>query len=173
MTRTLRFLSIVIPSLALATGVAAQQTTTAPHPQHPAAQHQGTHSGMDFDVDKTIHHFVLYEDGGAIDVGVKDKADKKNTDAVRAHLKEAATMFGQGHFEAPEAVHAPASVHGVESLVKFKDKIKYTYSETPLGGRVDILTTDKDALAAVHAFLKFQIDEHKTGDNATPAKRKK
>jgi hypothetical protein len=172
MTRTIRLLSIVIPSLALATGVAAQQTAAAKHPQHPAAQHQGAHGAMGFDVDKTIHHFFVYEDGGAIDVGVKDKADKTNMDGIRAHLKEAATMFGQGHFETPEAVHAPAAVHGVENLVKFKERIKYTYTETPLGGRVDIFSTDKDALAAIHAFLKFQIEEHKTGDKTTPTKRK-
>jgi hypothetical protein len=110
---------------------------------------------MGFDVDKTIHHFFIYEDGGAIDVVVKDKADRTNLDGIRAHLKEAATMFGQGHFETPEAVHAPTAVHGVENLVKFKDKIKYAYTETPLGGRVDIVTTDKDALPRSHAFLKY------------------
>jgi hypothetical protein len=29
---------------------------------------------MGFDLDKTAHHFYLYEDGGAIDIAVKDAA---------------------------------------------------------------------------------------------------
>jgi hypothetical protein len=48
-----------------------------------------------------------------------------------------------------------------------KDAIRYQYVETPNGGRVDIVTTDKEALAAVHAFLTFQISDHKTGDSTT------
>jgi hypothetical protein len=42
--------------------------------------------------------------------------------------------------------------------------IRYQYVETTNGGRVNIVTSDADALAAVQAFLKFQIAEHKTGD---------
>ena len=41
------------------------------------------------------------------------------------------------------------------------------YVETAKGGRVDIVTSDPAALAAVHQFLKFQIAEHKTGDPLT------
>jgi len=41
---------------------------------------------MGFDQDKTTHHFYLFEDGGAIDVSVKDSADAKNRDAIRGHL---------------------------------------------------------------------------------------
>ena len=170
MTRNIRLLSIVIPSVMLVAGVSAQHPTGT---QHPTAQHQGAHPVMGFDIDKTAHHFYLYEDGGAIEVSVKDKNDKTNLDGIRTHLTEAAMMFTHGHFEAPEAVHAPASVAGLEDLIKLKDKVKYVYVETPMGGRVDIVTTDKDALTAVHAFLKFQIEEHKTGDKTTAAKRRK
>ena len=38
------------------------------------------------------------------------------------------------------------------------------------GGRVNILTSDPHALAAVHTFLTFQIAEHKAGD-PTPCRR--
>jgi hypothetical protein len=33
------------------------------------------------------------------------------------------------------------------------------------------VTADADALAGVHAFLRYQIVEHKTGDPLVPRKR--
>ena len=33
---------------------------------------------MGFDQNKTTHHFYLYDDGGAIDISVKDASDTKN-----------------------------------------------------------------------------------------------
>ena len=139
------------------------------HDRGPQSHHAAM--AMGFDQDKTAHHFYLYEDGGAIDVTVKDAADTKNRDAIRSHLPHIATMFGQGNFETPMLVHDTKNVPGVAALSKFKDAIKYTFAETPAGGRVDIVTTNRDALAAVHEFLTFQIRDHKTGDPVTVRKR--
>jgi hypothetical protein len=33
------------------------------------------------------------------------------------------------------------------------------------GGRIRITTNNKEALAAVHEFLRFQIADHQTGDS--------
>jgi hypothetical protein len=52
-----------------------------------------------------------------------------------------------------------------------KDAIQYRYEDTPAGGRVSITTTDPGALAAVHAFLRYQIAEHKTGAPTVPQSR--
>lgn len=52
------------------------------------------------------------------------------------------------------------------------DKVAYRYRDTGMGGRVDIVTKDADALAAVHEFLAYQIKEHQTGDPLTVTKRK-
>jgi len=138
--------------------------------------HQGTgaHAAavMGFDQDKTAHHFYLYEDGGAIDVGVKDQADSTNRDAIRSHLPHIAKMFGEGDFEAPMLVHERKDVPGASDLARLKDKLTYTYVQTPKGGRVDIVTKDPAALAALHKFLTYQIIEHRTGDSAVPAKRR-
>jgi hypothetical protein len=41
---------------------------------------------------------------------------------------------------------------------------RYVFEETPNGGRVVISSTDKHALNAIHCFLRFQIEEYKTGD---------
>jgi hypothetical protein len=126
---------------------------------------------MGFDQEATTHHFRLYEDGGTIEVTANDPADVKDRDAIRSHLPHIAVMFGSGNFDAPMLVHDSAHVPGTSAMVERRDRIRYTYVETANGGRVDIVTTDTQALAGVHAFLAYQIAEHKTGDLATVSKR--
>jgi len=119
---------------------------------------------MGFDQDKTVHHFYLYNDGGAIDIAVKDALDVTNRDAIRTHLPHIATMFGSGNFDAPMLVHDSTSVPGTAALKAHKDALSYTYVEAPAGGRVDIVTGDPAALTALHEFLRYQIAEHQTKD---------
>ena len=126
--------------------------------------HDGGAAVMGFDQEKTAHHFYLHDDGGTIDVSVKDAADTQNRGAIRTHLPHIAGMFGRGDFEAPMLVHDSRDVPGTAVLATLKQRIAYTYVETPAGGRVDIVTTDPAALAAVHEFLRYQIREHHTGD---------
>ena len=138
--------------------------------QDPHLKHRGA-AAMGFDQDKTTHHFLLFDDGGAIDVSVKDESDTTNRDAIRAHLPHIAEMFGAGNFEAPMFVHDTRKVPGVAALAAMKSSLKYTYLETPRGGRVDIVSTNAEAVKAVHQFLRFQITDHKTGDPLMPRKR--
>ena len=53
---------------------------------------------------------------------------------------------------------------GEEEMKRLRKKIRYSYEERPNGGRVVIFSTDKKAQSAIHRFLRFQIEEHKTGD---------
>jgi hypothetical protein len=46
-----------------------------------------------------------------------------------------------------------------------KAKIKWEYEETNLGGRVVARTGDAGARDAIHEFLRFQIEEHRTGNS--------
>lgn len=141
-------------------------TITARQHQHGSAD-QRAQAVMGFDQQRTSHHFLLFTDGGAIDVSVKDGSDGKNRDAIRSHLPHIAAMFGNGEFDAPMLVHDTQNVPGTATMAAKKAAIRYRYVETPNGGRVDIQTTAPEALAAVHAFLKFQITDHKTGDPLT------
>jgi hypothetical protein len=122
---------------------------------------------MGFDQHRTAHHFFLFTDGGAIDVSATDPTDTKNRDAIRSHLPHIVMMFGDGNFEAPMSVHASTNVPGTKTMAERKAAVRYQYVETANGGRVNIVTSDSQALAAVHAFLKFQIRDHKTGDSTT------
>ena len=127
---------------------------------------------MGFDQQLTVHHFHLYDDGGAIDIAVKDAANAADRDAIRSHLPHIATMFAAGNFEAPMLIHDSARVPGVALLAARRDRIRYTYTETPNGGRVEIATTDPSARAALHQFLRYQIAEHRTGDSTEVTKRR-
>ena len=133
----------------------------------PTPSHQHAASVMGFDQGRTAHHFWLFPDGGAIDVGVTDPADAKNREAIQSHLSHIAMMFGSGDFTAPMLVHDSASVPGTKIMAERKAAIRFQYVETPTGGRVNIVTTDGSALAGVHEFLRYQIAEHKTGDQTT------
>jgi len=134
---------------------------------HHGANDQRGAMAMGFDQALTTHHFLLFTDGGAIDVSVNDVSDTKNRDAIRSHLPHIAMMFGEGNFDAPMLVHDAKNVPGTKAMTARKSEIRYQYAETPEGGRVNIVTSDPAALAAVHQFLKFQIAEHKTGDSTT------
>ena len=153
-----------IEMLSLVSALVLSAATLVARQDHPSA-HDRAASVMGFDQNRTAHHFSLFKDGGAIEVDVKDPADTMNRDAIRSHLPHIATMFASGNFEAPMLVHVSNDVPGTNVMGKLKNRIRYTYVEVPAGGRVNIVTSDREALNAVHQFLKFQIAEHKTGDS--------
>jgi hypothetical protein len=139
------------------------------HQGHQAVKERGAHV-MGFDQEKTRHSFRLHPDGGAVDISVKDPTDVTNRDAIRAHLPHIAQMFGDGNFEAPMLIHA-TKVPGTAKMTELKNRIRFVYVETPVGGRLDIFTTDAAALQAVHEFMRFQIADHKTGDTTAVTNR--
>jgi hypothetical protein len=130
---------------------------------HPDRLTRGAQA-MGFDQERTTHHFLLYDDGGAIEVAAKEAGDHATLHAVRQHLQEIAGLFKAGDFGKPALTHAQ-QVPGSADMTRLKDRITYRYEETPAGGRVRIATRDAAALAAVQAFLHFQIEDHKTGDS--------
>jgi hypothetical protein len=150
--------------------LAAQDMQSCPmHKEHmQGAQHQADvekhgDEAMGFPHDKTTHHFLLYSDGGAIEVIVNDGKDSQNVQAIRSHLKHVATMFSNGDFSVPMFVHDQVPP-GIPTMKERRAQISYSFEELPVGGRVRIKTTDPDALKAIHDFLRFQIEDHHTGD---------
>jgi len=100
---------------------------------HPASDQRGARV-MGFDQKRTTHHFLLFTDGGAIDVGVKSAADTNNRDGIRSHLPHIATILGNGNFDASILVHDSDRVPGTRVMAARKDAIRYQYVETPAGG---------------------------------------
>lgn len=118
---------------------------------------------MGFDHLKTTHHFLLANDGGAIQVEANDAKDTASRDQIRGHLRHITMMFSEGNFKVPMLVHKKTPP-GTEVMQKLKDEISYKYKETDRGALIQISTGNGKALQAIHVFLKFQIKEHHTGD---------
>jgi hypothetical protein len=133
------------------------------HAGHLAGVNARGEQGMGFSQSATTHHFLLTGDGGAIRVEVNDSKDAANRDQIRGHLTHIARMFSEGNFETPMFVH-DQTPPGVPVMQKLKAEIVYKYEETGGGARVRISTRNREALAAIHEFLRFQIKEHETGD---------
>ena len=151
--------------------LAAQDMQSCPmHKEHmnESSQHQAHvekhgDEAMGFPHAKTIHHFRLYADGGAIEVTVSDSKDSQNMQAIRSHLTHIVTMFSNGDFSIPVFVHDKVPP-GVPVMKEKRTEISYSFEDLPAGGRVRIKTTNPDALKAIHEFLRFQIEDHHTAD---------
>jgi hypothetical protein len=118
---------------------------------------------MGFSHEKTTHHFRLYKDGGAIEVTANDPKDTGSRDQIQMHLGHIAKMFAAGDFNAPMLIHDRVPP-GVPVMQRLNAEIKYEFRKTERGGTVRITTSNREATAAVHEFLRFQIDDHRTGD---------
>ena len=118
---------------------------------------------MGFSHEKTTHHFVLNYDGGVIDVRANDVKDIQTRDDIRKHIHHISEMFADGNFNAPMLVHS-ATVPGTATMVRLKDQLHWELQETPRGARLIVTADNKAALDAVHEFLRFQIEDHSTGD---------
>jgi hypothetical protein len=119
---------------------------------------------MGFSHEKTTHHFLLFQDGGAIEVTANDRKDSASRDQIQMHLGHIARMFAEGNFRAPMLVHS-RTPPGVPTLEKLKSDLTYRFEKTGQGGRVRITTANPEALRALHEFLRFQIADHKTADS--------
>ncbi|HXL22114.1 MAG TPA: hypothetical protein VOA78_06600 [Candidatus Dormibacteraeota bacterium] len=119
---------------------------------------------MGFSHDKATHHFRLYADGGAIEVGANDAKDTATRDAIQGHFTHIVKMFAAGDFTAPILIHTQ-NPPGSETMKRLRGEIAYRLEKTEQGARIRIRTKNAEAVRAVHEFLRFQIADHQTGDS--------
>lgn len=131
--------------------------------QHAAGVAQRGDATMGFSHEATSHHFQLTQNGGVISVSATSGADATSIDAIQAHLAKVAQAFAAGDFSIPRQIHGVVAP-GVSTMRNRRSSIAYVFESTPLGGRVVISSEDAKAIDAVHAFLRFQIADHHTGD---------
>ena len=124
---------------------------------HDQMNARGEHA-MEFSQTSTTHHFLLKPNGGVIQVEANDPKDAASRDNIRMHLGHIAHFFQNGDFDIPMFVHDTVPP-GVPEMKRLQKQIHYTFEETSNGGRVVISSRDKDALTAIHQFLKFQIED--------------
>lgn len=162
-------------SVAAGQSIQAQHEAMPPgltHEQHLAAMAKDAaltergNRAMGFDQDKTTHHFLLAVDGGTIRVDANAAEDHEQRDLIRQHLRAIARDFAKGIFDAPLATHDERP-SGVADMQRLAGAIVYAFEETPSGGLVGIRASSREAVTAGHAFLTYQIREHRTGDPLT------
>jgi hypothetical protein len=142
-------------------GVVAQSDS------HQAGVNSRGDTAMGFDHSKTTHHFIQRSYGGDIDVSVNDLHDTEGRDRIRHHLSMIQKKFSSGDFSDPMFIHdrVPPGVPEMKA-----GKVSYDYQSTPGGARLKVSSSDKETVTAIHEFLKFQIEDHQTGDSETVQK---
>jgi hypothetical protein len=150
-------------------GVAGPALAQSQEEHHHEMTERGD-AAMGFNAARTTHHFVLSESGGSIEASANDPTDTASRDSIRHHMAHITQKFKAGEFDIPMFVHDQVPP-GVPAMKRLKGAISYKYSATAGGARVTISTKNPEALAAVHDFLRFQIEEHQTGDPTEVTRR--
>jgi hypothetical protein len=158
---------LLILSLAAVPGMARGQQNPSPSQdkRSEGVVNRGEHF-MGFSHEATTHHFRLFTDGGEIDVTANDPKDKASIDQIRAHLGHIAKMFASGNFNATMLIH-DTNPPGTGTMTRLKEQIRYEFAETDRGARIRLVTSSPETTDAVHAFLLFQIVDHRTQDVPT------
>jgi hypothetical protein len=118
---------------------------------------------MGFSHYMTTHHFHLLRTGGTIEVVADNPSDAQSLKAIRNHMAMIAGLFSQSDFSLPMFIHANTPP-GIETMKRLRTEITYHAEDTPRGAQVRITTKDPEALRAIHRFLRFQIEDHRTND---------
>ena len=118
---------------------------------------------MGFSHETTTHHFRLSKTGGIIEVSANDRKDAATRDQIHRHLAHIVKRFSSGDFNVPMFIH-DTMPPGAAVMAKLREQIRYLYRDTPGGAQIQINTANPEALQAIHAFLRFQISDHQTGD---------
>src|SRR6266852_2309932 len=101
----------------------SQQESAQRDDHHQGVVERGDHV-MGFSHDKTIHHFRLYADGGAIEAEATDSQDAASSDAIRSHFTHIAKMFAAGDFTATMLIHVQ-NPPGPQEMKQLRDAIQY------------------------------------------------
>lgn len=155
--------------------LAAQQAPkptpkSAPKPAAARNAHDSAYAAMQMrgldamgvDQYSSTHHFDALPTGGRIVLERDDAKDAPGISQIRTHLHEIARAFSAGDFSTPAFVHMQ-QVPGTKVMAAKRAKIRYTVKNLPRGGELELRTTDRAALDAIHEFMAFQRGEHHAG----------
>jgi hypothetical protein len=118
------------------------------------------HVAMGVDQYTSTHRFEPLPDGGRITL-VRDGDDPAGVTQIRAHMAEIGAAFRRGDFTVPGFVHDRA-VPGTATMAARQSRISYLADTVPRGGSLRIHSTDSIAIVAIHQFLAFQRQDHRS-----------
>ena len=120
-----------------------------------------------YDRHRVVHHFYLYPDGGMMTLVVTDPADTETRKAVRTFVQRVSQLMVMGNL----ALLRDQFGQGVPGLDRIaeararKATITVRSSTPDEGSQIIFSTADPVTIQALHEFLRFQIDDLKTGDS--------
>ncbi len=115
---------------------------------------------MGVDQYTSFHQFESLPDGGRIGLQ-RDPGDSAGVAQIRSHMQTVARAFARGDFALPGVVHA-RDVPGTAVMAARRSRIRYDADTLAGGGQVRLTTSDPAALAAIHQFLAFQRQDHRS-----------
>jgi hypothetical protein len=134
-----------------------------PAEAHAAAVDQRHDHTTGMAADTSVHHFAITSRGGVIRLESAMVASEEGRDQARRHLQHVARSFAAGDFAMPMFIHGQIPP-GASTMARLKESIRYRYEPTDRGGRITIDTSNREARNAIHEFLRFQIQDHRTKD---------
>jgi hypothetical protein len=118
------------------------------------------HTAMGVDQYTSSHRFESLPDGGRISLQ-RDPGDSAGVAQIRSHMRGIAVAFARGDYALPGFVHA-RDVPGTEVMAARRSRITYTADTLPGGGQLRLRSSDPSAIAAIHRFLVFQRQDHRS-----------
>ncbi|HEV8176889.1 MAG TPA: hypothetical protein VGP44_04305 [Gemmatimonadales bacterium] len=118
------------------------------------------HVGMGVDQYTSYHRFESLPDGGRISLQ-RDAGDTAGVAQIRAHMRRIKAAFSRGDFALPGLVHA-RDVPGTAVMAARRSRISYVTDTLPGGGELRLRTSDPSAIDAIHQFLAFQRQDHRS-----------
>jgi len=118
------------------------------------------HAAMGVDQYTSSHRFQSLPDGGRIRLQ-RDPRDAAGVAQIRSHMRGIAAAFERGDFALPGFVH-DREVPGTAVMAARRSRITYAADTLPGGGQLRLQTSDPSAIAAIHQFLAFQRQDHRS-----------
>ena len=118
------------------------------------------HAAMGVDQYTSFHQFESLPDGGRISLQ-RDPRDTSGVAQIRSHMQRIETAFARGDFTLPGLVH-DRDVPGTAVMGGQPSRISYVADTLPGGGELRLRTSDPSAIAAIHQFLAFQRQDHRS-----------
>jgi hypothetical protein len=162
MARAALFLTTLLAACSDRAAVSSrtQSPTASPDDSAFAQVQTRGHVAMGVEQYTSTHHFEPLPDGGRITL-VRDRNDPAGVTQIRAHMAEIGAAFRRGDFTVPGFVH-DRDVPGTATMAARRSRISYIEDTVPRGGSLRIRSTDSIAILAIHRFLAFQRQDHRS-----------
>ncbi len=117
-------------------------------------------------LDKVTIHYYLVKNGGVIELSAKNTGDSGTIAALQKYLQNQKDLWEKGKETAVTEVHMHPP-EAAATMRKLRNDITFYAAKTDNGGVLRMFSINDQARVAIQDYLRFEINEHKTGDPTT------